>query len=252
MTGNNDSQFAEFGDAELVSMTKIQRLVAKNLTDNWRRIPHVFHQDEADVTQLEAARKTIIADRGKRITALSFYVKALQKALKRFPVFNASLDDDGKTVVLKRYCNIGIATSTPSGLVVPVIRQVDQKTIFTIAEEIETLSAKAQAGKVSFQEMSGGSMTISSLGPNGGTGFTPIINAPEVAILGLSRLLEKPVRRKDDGIDWRRYLPLSLSYDHRVINGADAAQFMRFLVNTIETPSELVDDGLSDAGVGRN
>lgn len=242
MSENSDSPFAEFGDTEAVTMTKIQRLVAKNLTQNWTQIPHVFHQDEADVTQLEATRKKIKDDTGKPITALPFYVKALQKALKKFPIFNASLDDSGKTLILKRYFNIGVAASTPSGLVVPVIRQVDGKSVFSIGEEIKTLSAKAQSGKVSYQEMTGGSMTVSSLGPNGGTGFTPIINAPEVAILGLSRVMEKPVRTKDGGLDWRRYVPLSLSYDHRVINGADAAQFMRFLVNTIETPNELVED----------
>lgn len=230
-------RFSEFGDVESVALTKIQKLTANYLARNWAQIPHVTHNDDADVTELEAER-TALAQRysDRRITSLSFHIKAVVAALRAFPKFNASLDDNGDTLIYKKYFNIGVAVDTPKGLLVPVIRNADTKTLPDIALEIETLSNKARTRGISMMEMSGGCFSISSLGRNGGTSFTPIINAPEVAILGVSGLRERPIREAD-ALVWRKMLPLSLSYDHRVINGAEAAAFVAFLVKLLAKPA---------------
>lgn len=226
--------FAKFGPVELRSLTRIKQISGANLHRNWVMIPHVTQFDEADITDLEALRKES-NDNGKenrvKLTLLAFLMKALIAPLKKFPEFNASLDNDsnGETsLVIKHYYHIGFAVDTVNGLVVPVIRDVDQKGIITIAEELARLSALARENKLKPTDMQGASFTISSLGGIGGTAFTPIINAPEVAILGISKAGIKPVYRDDQFVP-RLMLPLSLSYDHRVIDGATAARFTTHL-----------------------
>jgi pyruvate dehydrogenase E2 component (dihydrolipoamide acetyltransferase) len=225
--------FARFGPIERTPLARIRRISAANLARNWVMIPHVTQHDEADVTDLEAFRVRLNAEeegREAKVTLLAFVVKACLAALRRFPEFNASLDGDD--LVLKRYFHIGFAADTPNGLVVPVLRDADRKGVLEIARELATLAAKAREGKLGPAEMQGGTFSISSLGGIGGTAFTPIINAPEVAILGVSRTSTRPVW---DGKAFapRLLLPLSLSYDHRVIDGAAAARFTAFLAQAL-------------------
>ncbi len=222
-----DVDFAEFGPVERQPLSKIQRLTARFLGRNYLAIPHVTQQDEVDITAFEARRTAWNAARpDAKITPMAPLAKALVAALKRYPKFNSSLERDGVTLVLKQYLNVGIAIDAPQGLLVGVVRGADAKTLGEIGAEISSLAEKARAKGLSMQEMSGGSMTISSLGHIGGTGFTPIINAPEVAVLGVSRTQLRPLPDQDGQLTWRKMLPLSLSYDHRVINGADAARFV--------------------------
>ncbi len=219
--------FSQFGEIEVQPLTRINKLTGKVLHRNWVRIPHVTQFDEADITDLESFRKELNAEyqtRGIKITILSFLIKAVVSALRQFPRFNASLDASGENLILKRYYHIGVAVDTPQGLVVPVIRDADRKSLVEIAEELVTVSARARDGKLSPKDLQGGTFSISSLGGIGGTAFTPIVNAPEVAILGVSRSQWRPVY-KDGGFVPRLILPLSLSYDHRVIDGADGARF---------------------------
>jgi pyruvate dehydrogenase E2 component (dihydrolipoamide acetyltransferase) len=225
--------FARFGPIERTPLARIRRISAANLARNWVMIPHVTQHDEADVTDLEAFRVRLNAEeegREAKVTLLAFVVKACLAALRRFPEFNASLDGDD--LVLKRYFHIGFAADTPNGLVVPVLRDADRKGVLEIARELATLAAKAREGKLGPAEMQGGTFSISSLGGIGGTAFTPIINAPEVAILGVSRTSTRPVW---DGKAFapRLLLPLSLSYDHRVIDGAAAARFTAYLAQAL-------------------
>jgi pyruvate dehydrogenase E2 component (dihydrolipoyllysine-residue acetyltransferase) len=225
--------FSKQGPVERVPRTRIQRISGPNLARNWALIPHVTHHDEADITELEAWRKqlnTEQADGGVKVTMVSFLVVASVATLRVFPDFNSSLDGD--ELILKRYYNIGFAADTPGGLVVPVIKGADQKGLLEIARELTELSGKARAGKLGPAEMSGSTFTISSLGGIGGTGFTPIVNAPEVAILGVTRSAIKPVWDGQQFVP-RLMLPLSLSYDHRVIDGAAAARFMVHLVGVL-------------------
>ena len=223
--------FEKFGPVERVQRSRIQRISAPILARNWVMIPHVTHNDEADITELEAWRKRLNSEQSDvKVTMVSFLVVACVAALKEFPNFNSSLD--GEELVLKRYYNIGFAADTPGGLVVPVIKDADHKGLLEIASELTALSGKAREGKLSPADMSGSTFTISSLGGIGGTSFTPIVNAPEVAILGATRSAMKPVW---DGSEFRPrlMLPLSLSYDHRVIDGAAAARFVAFLVGVL-------------------
>mgnify|MGYP001259601589 CR=1 FL=1 len=227
--------FSKQGPTERVPRTRIQRIAAPNLSRNWALIPHVTHHDDADITELEAWRKELNAEQSRaedpvKLTMVSFLVVACVATLKEFPEFNSSLDGD--ELILKRYYNIGFAADTPEGLVVPVIKGADQKGLLQIARELTELSGKARVGKLGPAEMSGSTFTISSLGGIGGTGFTPIVNAPEVAILGVTRSEIKPVW---DGSEFtpRLMVPLSLSYDHRVIDGAAAARFVVHLVKTL-------------------
>jgi pyruvate dehydrogenase E2 component (dihydrolipoamide acetyltransferase) len=223
--------FEKFGHVERVQRTRIQRISAPNLARNWVMIPHVTHNDEADITELEAWRKRLNAEQSDvKVTMVAFLVRACVAALKRFEIFNASLD--GEELVLKRYYNIGFAADTPGGLVVPVIKQADQKGLLEIGAELTELSAKARAGKLMPGDMSGSTFTISSLGGIGGTSFTPIVNAPEVAILGVTRSAMKPVWDGQQFVP-RLMVPLSLSYDHRVIDGAAAARFVAYLVQVL-------------------
>lgn len=229
--------FSKFGDIELKPLNKIKRLTGVNVHRAWVTIPHVTQFDEADITELEAFRKSEThraSDTGAKLTVLAFVCKVISKALTVFPQFNVSLDASGENLIYKHYCNIGIAVETPNGLVVPVIKNVDSLSVGEIAKEMARLSSKARDKGLMPADMSGGCFTISSLGGIGGTAFTPIVNSPEVAILGLSRASIKPVYENGVFVP-RLMLPLSLSYDHRVIDGAEAARFSRF-----------VSDGLSD------
>ena len=223
--------FSKFGATELLPLSRIKKLSGPNLHRNWVMIPHVTHFDEADITGLEEFRKSsndALVKSGVKLTMLAFVIKASVAALKKFKAFNASLDATGENLILKSYYNIGFAADTPNGLMVPVIKNADQKTLSQIALEMGELSAQARDGKLKPADMQGATFTISSLGGIGGTAFTPIINAPEVAILGLSKSSMKPVW---DGKAFvpRLILPMSLSYDHRVIDGAMAAKFSAYL-----------------------
>ena len=225
--------FAKFGPIETRPLSRIKKVSGANLARNWVMIPHVTQHDEADITDLEAFRVRLNEEHAKdgvKVTLLAFLMKACVAALRQFPEVNASLDGDA--LVLKRYFHLGFAADTPAGLVVPVVRDVDQKGVLQLAAECAELAAKARAGKLGPAEMSGGCFSISSLGGIGGTAFTPIINAPEVAILGVSRSSMKPVW---DGHAFqpRLVLPLSLSYDHRIIDGATAARFTTFLAGLL-------------------
>ena len=229
--------FAKFGPVELKSLSRIRQISAANLHRNWVMIPHVTQFDEADITDLEALRVTHNESRqnnGTKLTILAFLIKAVTAALKKFPEFNASLDNSAteNQLIIKRYYHLGFAADTPNGLVVPVIHEADQKGVIGIAEELTRLSSLAREGKLKPTDMQGASFTISSLGGIGGTGFTPIINAPEVAILGVSRASLKPVYQNEKFVP-RLMLPLSLSYDHRVIDGASAARFTAHLASIL-------------------
>ena len=219
--------FAKFGEVERVPRSRINKLSAANLARNWAMIPHVTQFDEADITEMEAFRKKLGEEhKDTKVTPLVFLIKAVVAALKKFPAFNASLDGD--ELVLKKYFHVGIAVDTPDGLVVPVIRDCDRKGLLELSQELAGISAKARDKKLAATDMQGGCFSISSLGGIGGTAFTPIINAPEVAILGVSRSAMKPVWNGSEFAP-RLMLPLSLSYDHRVIDGAAAARFTSYL-----------------------
>jgi len=225
--------FSVFGEIETVPLSKIKRLTGAYTHRSWVTIPHVTQFDEADITELEAFRKAETANiTGYKLTLLAFVCKAITKALHMYPQFNASLDSSGMQLIYKKYMNIGVAVETPNGLLVAVIKNADKLPVLDIARVMSELSAKAREKGLSPQDMSGGSFTVSSLGGIGGTAFTPIVNAPEVAILGLSRSVIKPVY-KDGNFEPRLMLPLSLSYDHRVIDGAEAARFTRFIAECL-------------------
>ncbi len=239
--------FSQFGDIEFQQLTRINKLTGKFLHRNWVTVPHVTQFDEADITELEKFRKQLNEEnqkQGIRVTVLVFLMKALVSALKEFPRFNSSLDHSGENLVLKQYINIGVAMDTPDGLVVPVIRDCDRKTLTELAVELTETSKRARDKKLSPGDMQGGCITISSLGGIGGTAFTPIVNAPEVAILGVSRSAIKPVYMKntdgDDEFVPRLMLPLSLSYDHRVIDGADGARFTSYLSKVLSDTRRLL------------
>ncbi len=232
--------FAKFGPVEVVERSRIKRIAGPALARNWAMIPHVTQHDEADITELEAFRVEVNAahaDEGVKVTMVSLLLKACAAALRAFPEFNSSLDGDD--LVLKRYFHLGFAVDTPDGLLVPVIRDVDRKGLLEIARELTALSGAAREGKLGREQMEGGTFTISSLGGIGGTAFTPIINAPEVAILGVSRSAMKPVW---DGRMFapRLMLPLSLSYDHRVVDGAAAARFTTHLAGLLSDPRRML------------
>ena len=234
--------FTKFGEIETRALSRIKKISGTNLARNWVMIPHVTQQDEADITDVETFRvKTNDenAKSGVKVTMLAFLIKASVAALKKFPEFNASLEPGGENLILKKYYNIGFAADTPNGLVVPVIKNADRKSVLDIGKEMTELSAKAREGKLSPAEMSGGCFTISSLGGIGGTFFTPIINAPEVAILGVSRASMKPIWNGKE-FEPRLMLPLSLSYDHRVIDGASGARFSTYFAGLMSDIRKLV------------
>jgi pyruvate dehydrogenase E2 component (dihydrolipoamide acetyltransferase) len=230
-----DVNFAKFGPVELRPLSRIKKMAGANLHRNWVMIPHVTQFDEADITELESLRKESnesTKEDGVKVTILAFLMRASVAVLKKFPEFNASLASDGENLVVKNYYHLGFAVDTPNGLVVPVIRDVDQKGVIAIAKEMADLAGLARQGKPKPVDMQGASFTISSLGGIGGTAFTPIINAPEVAILGVSRSSMKPAYHDGEFVP-RLMLPLSLSYDHRVIDGATAARFTTHLVEVL-------------------
>jgi pyruvate dehydrogenase E2 component (dihydrolipoamide acetyltransferase) len=225
--------FSRYGEIETRPLSKIQKVSGAYLHRNWVSIPHVTQNDLADITEMEVYRKSRASELGIKLTPLVFLIKASVAALKEFPAFNASLDESRENLVLKKYFHIGIAVDTPDGLVVPVIRDCDQKDIFELATELSELSQRARDGKLKPIEMQGGCFSISSLGGIGGTSFTPIINAPEVAILGVSRSSVRP-QWDGEAFQPRTMLPLCLSYDHRVIDGANGARFARYLAACLE------------------
>lgn len=227
--------FARFGAIETQPLSRIKKISGANLHRNWVSIPHVTQFDEADISEMEAFRKEIGAEYAKqniKITPLAFMLKAVVAALQKFPEFNSSLDASGENLVLKKYYHIGVAVDTPNGLMVPVLRDVDKKGIVQLAKELGEISAKARELKISAADMQGGCFSISSLGGIGGTAFTPIINAPEVAILGVSKASMKPVYLDGQFVP-RLMLPLSLSYDHRVVDGASGARFTQYLAGVL-------------------
>jgi pyruvate dehydrogenase E2 component (dihydrolipoamide acetyltransferase) len=227
--------FAQFGPVEVKPLSRIQRISGARLQASWINLPHVTQHEDADITELETARvalKSKASQEGVRLTPLAFIVKACILALQEFPRFNSSLDATGENLVFKKYINIGFAADTPNGLVVPVIPNADRLNLYEIARSLAALALKARSGTIKVTEMQGGTFTVTSLGGIGGTAFTPIINAPEVAILGVSKSSQKPVFDKGAFVP-RLMLPLSLSYDHRVIDGAEAARFAVFLVKTL-------------------
>ncbi|MEG2830702.1 MAG: dihydrolipoyllysine-residue acetyltransferase, partial [Edwardsiella sp. (in: enterobacteria)] len=236
--------FSKFGEVEEVELGRIQKISGANLHRNWVMIPHVTQFDETDITEVEAFRKQQNVESEKRklgvkITPLVFIIKAAAKALEAMPRFNSSLSEDAQRLTLKKYINIGVAVDTPNGLVVPVLRDVNKKGIIELSRDLAEISAKARAGKLTAADMQGGCFTISSLGGIGGTAFTPIVNAPEVAILGVSKSSMKPVWNGKEFAP-RLMLPLALSYDHRVIDGADGARFISFINSVMSDIRRLV------------
>jgi pyruvate dehydrogenase E2 component (dihydrolipoyllysine-residue acetyltransferase) len=223
--------FSKFGEIETKELSRIRRLTGQALHRSWITVPHVTQFDEADITELEAFRKSKLEEakgEGVRLTLVTFLIKAAVVALQKFPDFNSSIEPSGDNLIIKKYFNIGVAVNTENGLVVPVVKDVDKKGLFDIAREITELSNKAREGKISPKDLQGGCFTISSLGGIGGLQFTPIVNAPEVAILGVSRAAMKPVYENGEFVP-RLIMPFSLSYDHRVIDGVAGAQFTQFL-----------------------
>jgi pyruvate dehydrogenase E2 component (dihydrolipoamide acetyltransferase) len=235
--------FAKFGAIEVKPLGRIQKISGPRLQASWLNVPHVWQMDEADITELEATRNRLkdnAAKEGIKLTPLAFILRACVKALQEFPAVNSSLDGSGQNLVLKKYVHLGFAADTPNGLVVPVIRDADRKDIYELARDLATLSEKARAGKLSAAEMQGASFTVSSLGGIGGTSFTPIINAPEVAILGVARSSMKPVY-KDGQFVPRLILPFTFAYDHRVIDGAAGARFTTFLAQKLADVAGLME-----------
>ena len=240
--GVPEVDFARWGRVETQPLSRIQKISGRHLHRAWLNIPHVTHHDEADITELEDFRKTLKNESAYaevRITLLGFVIKALASAMKTFPLINASLSPDGENLILKHYFHIGVAVDTENGLVVPVLRDVDTKGILELASELDDLSARARGGKLKPEEMRGGCISISSLGGIGGTAFTPIVNSPEVAILGITRAQIKP-RWDGSNFQPRLMLPLDLSYDHRVIDGAEAARVTAFIVSALEDSRRLL------------
>ncbi|ABM04628.1 2-oxoglutarate dehydrogenase complex, dihydrolipoamide acetyltransferase E2 component [Psychromonas ingrahamii 37] len=236
--------FAKFGEVEVKPLSRIQKISGPTLHRNWVTIPHVTQFDEVDITELEAFRKeqnaiAVKRDLGLKISPLVFMMKAVAKALQQYPDFNSSLSADGESLILKKYINIGIAVDTPNGLVVPVVKDVINKGIYDLSRELGEISKKARAGKLTTRDMQGGSMTISSLGGIGGTQFTPIVNAPEVAILGVSKSAMKPLWNGKE-FEPRLMVPLALSYDHRVIDGAEGARFITAINNYLSDLRTLI------------
>lgn len=249
MTKITGIDYSLFGEITTVPLTKIRKLIAKNMTASWTHVPHVTHHDEVDVSVVEELRQQLNeAQTGNRsataadpvhFTLLPFILKATVEALKAFPEFNASLSENGDSLILKHYYHIGIAVDTPNGLIVPVIKNADSLTLEDLAIAATDLGKRTRAGKLTFADTEGGSFSVTSLGPTGGTGFTPIIKVPEVAILGVSREIDKVVAR-DGEMVIRPMLPLSLSYDHRAIDGAMAARFMTHLRQSLSQPGDLI------------
>lgn len=238
--GSLQEVLASYGPVEARKLSRIEAFGVKAMSRSWTSVPHVTHHDRMDVSRIEAARARLNADgRERRLSPVPFLVKAVAAALRRSPRCNAAYDADNGIIIQRGYVSIGIAVDTPAGLVIGVVRDADGKSVTEIAAEADTLAAKARGKGLSLSEMSGSGFTVSSLGGLGGTGFTPIVNAPEAAILGVSRLEEVPRRGPDDAIEWRPMLPVSLSYDHRVLNGADAGRFLQHLQEELDRLADM-------------
>ncbi|UZW57077.1 2-oxo acid dehydrogenase subunit E2 [Sphingobium sp. JS3065] len=238
-----DVDFSEFGEVKAEKLPRMQALTGKFLGRNWVTIPHVTYHDDVDVTDVEHRRKSWnAAHPDSKLTPVAILAKVLAQALAEFPQFNVSINTQNQTLIRKSYYHVGIAVDTPAGLVVPVIRDVDRKSLSEIADELKALADKARTKGLNMQEMSGSCISLSSLGHIGGTSFTPIVNAPDVAILGVTRTRPVPARGPDGELMWRDMMPLSLSYDHRAINGADAAYFVRYIGMRLADPT-LLDGG---------
>jgi pyruvate dehydrogenase E2 component (dihydrolipoamide acetyltransferase) len=233
--------FSSYGVVKSVALSRHQKMVSAFLSRNWAQIPHVTHQDEAEVDALEAHRKHIGAKLGIKLTSLPYLLKATARALAAFPRLNASLAPDGESLIMKQYFHIGVAVETADALVVPVLRDCDKKSIAELAAELSAKADRARSKGLPMSDMSGGCFSISSLGSIGGTGFSPIINAPELAIMGVNRAIER-LKLVDGKVVSALMLPLSLSYDHRVINGAEAARFLRFIAEQLAQPHQLLND----------
>ena len=238
--------FTKYGEVERKAMNNIRAKTAVHLSYAWATIPHVTQFDKADITELEKVRKLFnpkAEKAGGKITVTSILLKIISSALKTFPQFNSSIDMEKKEVIYKKYFNVGVAVDTEHGLIVPVLKNVDQKNILQLSAELNTIAEKARIRKISLDELQGGCFTITNLGGIGGTSFTPIVNSPEVAILGVSRGSYEPVYNKDGNFVPRLMLPLSLSYDHRIIDGADAARFLRWVCEALEQPMKILVEG---------
>jgi pyruvate dehydrogenase E2 component (dihydrolipoamide acetyltransferase) len=238
--------FTKFGAIEKVEMTKIRKVTAEHLSYAWSVIPHVTQFDNADITQLEKTRKDYngkLNDGESKLTVTAILIKITAAALKNFPQFNSSIDMESKEIIYKKYFNVGIAVDTERGLIVPVIKNVDKKNINQLSTEMGGLAQKARDKKISLEELQGGCFTITNLGGIGGTAFTPVVNSPEVAILGVSRGSHEPVYNGYGVFEPRLMLPLSLSYDHRIIDGADAVRFLKWVVEALENPLKILIDG---------
>ncbi|MEJ2104159.1 MAG: 2-oxo acid dehydrogenase subunit E2 [Ignavibacteriaceae bacterium] len=234
--------FTKFGKVERVEMSKIREKTATHLSYAWAVTPHVTQFDKTDITEFEKDRKELskqVEKQGAKLTVTAILIKIISEGMKKFPQFNTSIDMDNKEVIYKKYFNIGVAVDTEYGLLVPVIKNADQKNLIDISIELNTLAEKARSKKLSLEEMQGGCFTITNLGGIGGTYFTPIINSPEVAILGISRASYEPVYNKEGNFEPRLMLPLSLSYDHRIIDGADAIRFLRWVCEALEEPLKI-------------
>ncbi|MCW8960691.1 MAG: 2-oxo acid dehydrogenase subunit E2, partial [Ignavibacteriaceae bacterium] len=234
--------FSKFGKIERVAMSKIREKTASHLSYAWAVTPHVTQFDKTDITEFEKDRKELskkVEEKGAKLTVTSILIKIISEGLKKFPQFNSSIDMDKKEIIYKKYFNIGVAVDTEYGLLVPVIKNTDKKNLIDISVELNTLAEKARNKKLSLEEMQGGCFTITNLGGIGGTYFTPIVNSPEVAILGVSRGNYEPVYNKDGKFEPRLMLPLSLSYDHRIIDGADAIRFLRWVCEALEEPLKI-------------
>jgi pyruvate dehydrogenase E2 component (dihydrolipoamide acetyltransferase) len=234
--------FSKYGKIERVAMSKIREKTATHLSYAWAVTPHVTQFDKTDITEFEKDRKELskkVEEHGAKLTVTGILIKIIAEGLKKFPQFNSSIDMDKKEVIYKKYINIGVAVDTEYGLLVPVIKNADEKNLVDISVELNSLAAKARDKKLSLDEMQGGCFTITNLGGIGGTYFTPIVNSPEVAILGVSRGNYEPVYNKDGKFEPRLMLPLSLSYDHRIIDGADAIRFLRWVCEALEEPLKI-------------
>jgi pyruvate dehydrogenase E2 component (dihydrolipoamide acetyltransferase) len=233
------AELGQFGAVEAAPLSRIQALTARAMQRAWTTIPHVTHQDRLDVTELEAARKAGNASlpAEERLSPLPFLMKAVAAALVAHPRLNAAFDEEAGQLLVRQYVNVGFAIDAPKGLLVAVVPDCDKRSVEEIAADIRRLTEKARGRGLALDEMTGAGFTVSSLGGLGGTGFTPIVNAPQVAILGVSRLEEVPVRGAGDAIAWRQMLPVALSYDHRALNGADAGRFLATLQQELRAPA---------------
>jgi pyruvate dehydrogenase E2 component (dihydrolipoamide acetyltransferase) len=238
--------FSKYGPVERVPLRSLRRKIAINMTQSWTHIPRVSSFDEADITLLESLRQkheTSLLKHGGKLTLTVFALKAVVQALKQFPQFNSSLDESTGEIVLKHFYNVGVAVATNRGLIVPVIRNVDQKGIAELAAELTDLAQKTRDGKIELDRLQGGTFTVTNLGPIGGTGMVPMVNYPEAAIMGMARSTQRPVVRQNNNIEIRWILPLAISFDHRIADGAEAAMFLRHVAGMLEDPLQLLVEG---------